>query len=85
MSTQGNFFLDPEFEKWRRIRTFLREQKDCEFINIADLALATNCPPHEILNPLAAAGVPLVCAENNTYRIRDILDNLYRLKVGNRG
>ena len=73
MSTTGNFFVDQEFEKWRRIAAFLREQKDREFINIAVLALATNYPPHEILNPLAAAGVRLVCAESNTYRVRDIL------------
>ena len=88
MSVTGNFFIDQEYEKWRRITTFLREQKDREFINISDLSHDTNVPPHEILNPLTAAGVPLVCAENHTYRVRDILSwlsaqSLSRRKVGN--
>ena len=85
MSYNGNFFIDQEREKWRRVGAYLNGQKNVEFITINDLTRDTGYQPHEILNPLAAAGVPLVCAENNRYRIRDILRSLDLHKVGNRG
>jgi hypothetical protein len=77
MSIHGNFFIDPEFEKWRRITLYLREQKDREFISLSDLARDTNYFPNEIIDPLAAAGLSPV--SENSYRISEILKALQKV------
>ena len=73
----GNFFINQEFEKWRRVALYLREQKDREFISLSNLAADTNYTPCEIIDPLAAAGLSPV--SDNRYRISDILKALQKV------
>ena len=71
MSDPGNFFHGTSATD--RLRAYLRDRTDADFIRLADMARDTNISAHEVLAILEAAGV---VPFGRTYKRSAIIDGL---------